>query len=237
MTKKNKALLSLLLFSFTLSGCELFSVNAVRRNRFSSIDDNDQSISATILKDDSYESLHIYGQNHIKYDGRYYTNNWDVNGENAMTAISLKNVFNMDKNLFNKIENKKIKGLYKLDGLTFGKRQVEWTTNALDANGRLVEYNGNFAFKACGRRRDENDYLYDADWFTSRECHGESLTPETLFITNNMSQYADSNGFDDNSNPVALEKGIYTAILAIYNSKEGKNAIVCGLGLIKTGDF
>ena len=238
MIKKSKALLSILLVSLSLSGCNLFSINAVRRNK-SSLQNNDNNplISDEILKDNSFESLHIYGRNHIKYGGRFYSNDWNVNSENAMTAISLKDVYQIDEALFNRIENKKVKGLYKLEGLTFGRRNEEWTTPALDENGRLVEYNGNYAFKACGRKRDADDYLYDAAWFTSREFHGESLTPETLFITDNMSQNLDYNGFDENSNPVALNKGIYTAILAIYSSKEGKNAIVCGLGLVKTGDF
>ena len=237
MIKKSKALLSLLLVSLSLSGCNLFSVNAVRKNRSSLQNNEHQFINNDILKDGSFESIHIYGQNHIKYNNRYYSNDWNVNSENAMTAISLNDTYKINEALFDRLENKKIKGLYKLEGLTFGRGNEEWTTNALDENGRLVEYNGNYAFKACGRKRDADDYLYDAAWFTSPEFHGESLTPKTLFITDNMSHYADVNGFDDNSNPVALNKGIFTAILAIYQNQEGKNAIACGLGLIKTGDF
>ena len=73
------------------------------------------------------------------------------------------------------------------------------------------------------------------DHFPSAECHGESLTPATLFITDNMSE-TPVDGFDHNSNPVALAAGVYTVVLATYKSAVGEMGVMCGLGLVKTGD-
>ena len=234
MRKNNKHLISLVLLSLTISGCSLLPGPVTRKRNGS--DSSISEMSQDVLKDNRFESVHIYGQNTIRYQNRNYQNDWNKNENNAMTAISLNNLAKIDVDLADTLSNKKIKGLYRLDGLVFkSSNKVGWTNNALK-DGKLVEYDGSYVFKACGLTQDGNGILQNSDWFPSPEYHGESLTPDTLFITSNMSDKTDKNGFDENSNPVALLDGTFTAILATYESKEGKNAIVCGLGLVKSSN-
>ena len=234
MHKNYKHLISLILLSLTISGCSLLPSPVTRRK--SGSNSSILEINQEAIKDDRFESVHIYGQNTIRYQNRNYQNDWTRNENNAMQAISLKNLASVDANLANTLSDKKVKGLYRLDGLVFkSSNKVGWTNNALK-DGRLVEYDGSYVFKACGLTQDENGILQNSAWFPSPEYHGESLTPDTLFITSNMSNKTDKNGFDENSNPVALLDGTFTAIFATYENNEGKNAIVCGLGLVKTSN-
>ena len=233
MHKNYKFFITLSLFSITISGCSLLPSAATKRKNESKA--SNLEMSQEILKDERFDSVHIYGQNTIRYQNRNLSNDWSKNSNNAMQAISLNALAKIDSEFAYTISNKSIKGLYKLDGLVFGVRKVDWTTIAL-VNNKTAEYNGSHAFKACGLKSDEYGYLQESAWFPSPEYHGESLTPDTLFITDNMSKRTDQNGFDENSNPVALLDGTFTAILVTYENKEANNAIVCGLGLIKTSE-
>ena len=234
MRKNHKYSIFLVLIPLTISGCSLLPFGPVRRNNQST--SSAQGMNQEILKDGRFESIHIYGQNTIRYQNRNYQNDWARNENNAMQAISLNDLANIDVDLANNLSNKRIKGLYRLDGLVFkSSTNVGWTSYALK-DGRLTEYDGSYVFKACGLNNDENGILQTSAWFPSPEFHGESLTPDTLFITDNMSNRPDQYDFDENSNPVALISGTFTAILATYINKEGNNAIVCGLGLVKTSN-
>jgi hypothetical protein len=51
-----------------------------------------------------------------------------------------------------------------------------------------------------------------------------------------MTATKDENDFDHDSNPVALQAGVYTVVLATYKAGIGDMNIMCGVGLIKTGD-
>ena len=189
---------------------------------------------AGVLVDKTYESFNVFGNNQVVQGEEDVDNDWAVKEFNGMTAISLADAKKIDANLGTTLESKSIKGLYKFEGLVLGAKDAGWQTDAI-VGGEKVKLNGSYCFKACGCDKNEDDEWVKTCHFPSAECHGESLTPATLFITDNMSE-TPVDGFDHNSNPAALEAGVYTVVLATYKAGVGENNIMCGLGLVKTGE-
>ena len=189
---------------------------------------------AKVLEDKTYASFNVFGNNNVVKGSEDVENDWAVKDFNGMTAISLKDAKALNADLGAELAKKSIKGLYKFEGLVLGTRDAGWETDAI-VKGEKVKLNGSYSFKACGCDKNEDDEWVKTCHFPSAECHGESLTPSTLFITENMSE-TPVDGFDHNSNPAALEAGVYTVVLATYKNQIGDNKIQCGLGLIKTGE-
>ena len=187
------------------------------------------------LVDNTYESFNVFGNNQVVQGEEDIDNDWAVKEFNGMTAISLADAKAINADLGTALEAKSIKGLYKFEGLVLGTKDAGWKAKAL-VNGELQEFNGSYAFKACGCDKNEDEEWVKTCHFPSPECHGESLTPSTLFITANMTAEKDENGFDHDSNPVALQAGVYTVVLATYKAGVGDMNIMCGVGLVKTGD-
>ena len=188
-----------------------------------------------VLVDNTYQSINVFGNNRVVNGETEVDNDWAVKEFNGMTAISLTSAKSLNQDLYNTLKTKSVKGLYKFEGLVLGTKDAGWDV-AKVVDGEKVSVNGSYAFKACGCDQDEDEEWIKTCHFPSAESHGESLTPSTLFITSNMSAEADANGFDHNSNPVALEAGVYTVVLATYKAPVGDMGITCGLGLIKTAD-
>ena len=189
---------------------------------------------SVVLVDKTYESFNVFGNNKVVSGQEEVDNDWAVKEFNGMTAISLKDAKAIDATLGAELAKKSIKGLYKFEGLVLGTKDAGWETDYLK-DGAKAKLNGSYSFKACGCDKNEDEEWVKTCHFPSAECHGESLTPATLFITGNMSADA-VDGFDHNSNPVALAAGVYTVVLATYKSAVGEMGVMCGLGLVKTGD-
>ena len=187
---------------------------------------------SVVLVDKTYESFNVFGNNKVVSGQEEVDNDWAVKEFNGMTAISLKDAKAIDATLGAELAKKSIKGLYKFEGLVLGTKDAGWETDYLK-DGTKAKLNGSYSFKACGCDKNEDEEWVKTCHFPSAESHGESLTPATLFITDNMSE-TPVDGFDHNSNPVALEAGVYTVILATYKAGVGENNIMCGLGLVKT---
>ena len=189
---------------------------------------------AKVLEDKTYESFNVFGNNKVVQGEEDVDNDWAVKEFNGMTAISLKDAKALNADLGAELAKKEIKGLYKFEGLVLGTRDAGWQTDVMKGTEK-VKVNGSYCFKACGCDKNEDEEWVKTCHFPSAECHGESLTPATLFITGNMSADA-VDGFDHNSNPVALEAGVYTVVLATYKAAVGEMGIQCGLGLVKTAE-
>ena len=185
-----------------------------------------------VLVDKTYESFNVFGNNRVVQGEEDVDNDWAVKEFNGMTAISLKDAKALNADLGAELAKKEIKGLYKFEGLVLGTKDAGWETDVMKGTEK-VKVNGSYCFKACGCDKNEDEEWVKTCHFPSAECHGESLTPATLFITSNMSADA-VDGFDHNSNPVALEAGVYTVVLATYKAAVGEMGIQCGLGLVKT---
>ena len=230
--KKIKSLFAILAFGgLLLSGCDLFKKGdtPAEEPKGGGGDSED-----TVLVDNTYESINLFGQNRVVVNGEDVDNDWAVKEFNGMTAISLKQAKAIDEGLYTTLKTKSIKGLYKFEGLVLGTKDAGWPAYKL-VDGVKEEVNGSYTFKACGCDKNEDDEWIKTCHFPSPEAHGESLTPATCFVTANMAEEA-VDGFDHNSNPVALEAGVYTAILATYKTSVGAMGLICGVGLIKTGD-
>lgn len=187
---------------------------------------------ATVLVDNTYESFNVFGKNKIVAGDEELDNDWAVKEYNGMTAISLKQAKNIDESLYNTLKTKSIKGLYKFEGVVLGTYDAGWDKDCI-IDGQKTKLNGSYVLKCTGNDKNEDDEWVQSIWFPSAEAHGESLTPSKLFITDNMSADA-VDGFDHNSDPVALEAGVYTVVLATYKSAVGDKGIICGLGIVKT---
>ena len=187
-----------------------------------------------LLVDKTYESFNVFGNNKVVQGSEDVDNDWAVKEFNGMTAISLADAKSLDADLGAKLAERSIKGLYKFEGLVLGTKDAGWETDVM-LNGEKTKLNGSYCFKACGCDKNEDEEWVKTCHFPSAESHGESLTPSTLFITENMAE-TPVDGFDHNSNPAALQAGVYTVVLATYKAGVGENNIMCGLGLVKTGD-
>ena len=229
--KKFKSLFAVLAFGgLILSGC--FGKKDTTEPETPSGGGSDPE--ETVLVDNTYESFNVFGNNKVVSGGEDVNNDWAVKEFNGMTAISLKQAKTINESLYNTLKTKSIKGLYKFEGLVLGTKDAGWDAAYMDG-GVKKDINGSYAFKACGCDKNEDEEWVKTCHFPSAEAHGESLTPTTLFITENMS--ADPvEGFDHNANPVALEAGVYTVVLATYKAGVGAMNLMCGLGLVKTGE-
>ncbi len=214
--------------AFVLASCNQGGTSGNQQSQPAGDDEN------TVLVDKTYESFNVFGNNKVVQGEEEVDNDWAVKEFNGMTAISLKDAKALNADLGTKLAERSVKGLYKFEGLVLGTKDAGWETDAM-VNGEKVKLNGSYCFKACGCDKNEDDEWVKTCHFPSAESHGESLTPATLFITENMSE-TPVDGFDHNSNPAALEAGVYTVVLATYKAAVGENGIMCGLGLIKTGE-
>ena len=214
--------------AFVLASCNQGGTSGNQQSQPAGDDEN------TVLVDKTYESFNVFGNNMVVQGEEDVDNDWAVKEFNGMTAISLKDAKALNADLGAKLAERSVKGLYKFEGLVLGTKDAGWETDAM-VGGEKVKLNGSYCFKACGCDKNEDDEWVKTCHFPSAESHGESLTPATLFITENMSE-TPVDGFDHNSNPAALEAGVYTVVLATYKAAVGENGIMCGLGLIKTAE-
>ena len=187
---------------------------------------------ATVLVDNTYESFNVFGKNKIVVGDEDLDNDWAVKEYNGMTAISLKQAKDIDESLYNTLKTKSIKGLYKFEGVALGTYDAGWDKDCI-IDGQKTKLNGSYVLKCTGNDKNEDDEWIQSIWFPSAEAHGESLTPSKLFITDNMTDDP-VDGFDHNSDPVALEAGVYTVVLATYKAAVGDMGIMCGMGIVKT---
>lgn len=226
--KKIKSLFAVLAFGgLLLSGCDLFKKDDAPA------EEPKGNPEDTVLVDNTYESINLFGNNKVVVSGEDANNDWAVKEFNGMTAISLTQAKAIDEGLYTTLKTKSIKGLYKFEGLVLGTNDAGWEAAKM-VDGVKEAVNGSYAFKACGCDKNEDEEWVKTCHFPSAEAHGESLTPSTLFITPNMAEDP-VDGFDHNSNPVALEAGVYTVVLATYKTAVGAMGITCGIGLKKTG--
>ena len=224
--KKLKSLFAVLAFGgVLLSGCAGKDNTDGEQKGGTSADD-------TVLVDSSCESFCVFGNNMVVSNGQDVDNDWAAKDFNKMTAISLNQAKALDATLGAELAKKSLKGLYKFEGVVLGTKDAGWTAHRM-RNGVDEEVNGSYCVKACGVDKNEEGEYVNSLWCPSAEVHGESLTPSSLFITGNMAEEV-VDGYDHNSNPVALEAGVYTVVLATYKTGVGAFNIMCGLGLIKT---
>lgn len=192
--------------------------------------------SSKALADDSHAAWVAHGQ-YLLADGT--ENGWNgkdtaVYEASALTAIALKDVKDIDADLFNALSGKEVKYLYKID-LLFGTNDAGWTTDFLK-DGKLYRANGSYAFKIaqCTVDVDGDNKVYAEDQWISdpKTAHAESLTPDTMFMPV-WQEEADEYGFSWASNPVVIGgPGLYTLVIAQYANASSPEQAGYGIGLV-----
>lgn len=188
------------------------------------------------LKDEGHAAWVSHGQ-FLLADGT--ENSWngkatELYEKSALEAIALKDVKAISEDLFKALEGKDVKYLYKTE-LIFGTNDAGWTTNFLK-DGKLYRANGSYAFKVaqCTVDVDGDNKVYAEDQWISdpKTAYAESLTPDTVWYPI-WQEEPDEYGFSWASNPVVTGgSGVYTLVIAQYNSVSAAGNPGYGVGLV-----
>lgn len=188
------------------------------------------------LKDEGHAAWVSHGQ-FLLADGT--ENSWngkatELYEKSALEAIALKDVKAISEDLFKALEGKDVKYLYKTE-LIFGTNDAGWTTNFLK-DGKLYRANGSYAFKVaqCTVDVDGDNKVYAEDQWISdpKTAYVESLTPDTVWYPI-WQEEPDEYGFSWASNPVVTGgSGVYTLVIAQYNSVSAAGNPGYGVGLV-----
>ncbi|MBR3393800.1 MAG: hypothetical protein IKG51_06795 [Firmicutes bacterium] len=192
--------------------------------------------SSSPLKDEGHAAWVSHGQ-FLLADGT--ENSWngkatELYEKSALEAIALKDVKAISEDLFKALEGKDVKYLYKTE-LIFGTNDAGWTTNFLK-DGKLYRANGSYAFKVaqCTVDVDGDNKVYAEDQWISdpKTAYAESLTPDTVWYPI-WQEEPDEYGFSWASNPVVTGgSGVYTLVIAQYNSVSAAGNPGYGVGLV-----
>ena len=192
--------------------------------------------SSSPLKDEGHAAWVSHGQ-FLLADGT--ENSWngkatELYEKSALEAIALKDVKAISEDLYKALEGKDVKYLYKTE-LIFGTNDAGWTTNFLK-DGKLYRANGSYAFKIaqCTVDVDGDNKVYAEDQWISdpKTAYAESLTPDTVWYPI-WQEEPDEYGFSWASNPVVTGgSGVYTLVIAQYNSVSAAGNPGYGVGLV-----
>lgn len=141
----------------------------------------------------------------------------------------------IDENLYKTLSEKGVKYLYTID-LLFGTNDAGWTTNFF-RDGKMYRANGSYAFKIaqCNADVDGENKVYSEDQWISNphNAYAESLTPNTMFMPV-WQEEKDEHGFSWADNPVVIGgAGLYTLVIAQYNTASAPNQPGFGIALIQ----
>lgn len=152
----------------------------------------------------------------------------------SLTAIKLSDVKAISEALYTALSAKDVKYLYTID-LIFGTIDAGWSCNFLK-DGKLYRANGSYAFKIaqCTVDVDGDNKVYAEDQWISdpKTAYAESLTPDTAFYPT-WQEEQDENGFAWDQNPVVTGgAGLYTLVIAQYNTVSAAGNPGYGVGLV-----
>ena len=193
-----------------------------------------------VLEDTNNAAWVLHG-NFILADGET-VNGW--NGKDnelyeapKMTAISIKEAKQINKEVGEKLASKKVKYLYKYEGAVFGKNDAGWTGKFLDEERNLFQANGSYAFKAATVSYDAEEEVYaEQQWIPDpRVSHAESLDGNIFFPR--WTETFDEDGFSwAQDNFVRSGAGVYTVIVAQYDVAVSETQPNFGFAVVKTAD-
>ena len=202
----------------------------------SQADEND-----TVLEDKESNSWALHG-NFLLADGT--ENGWngkdnELYEKSKMTAISINQAKAIKAELGTALANKKVKHLYKYEGAILGTNNKGfWGDSFFMKDNDLYRADGSYCLKGVKLSYDAEEEVYSEEqWIPhDHDCHMESLTPSTLFVSPTFAEEPDANGFSWNYNPVAIGAGVYTVIIAEYDAAPSADVCNYGMGLVLTQD-
>ena len=193
-----------------------------------------------VLEDTNNAAWVLHG-NFILADGTT-VNGWngkdnELYEASKMTAISIKEAKQINKEVGEKLASKKVKYLYKYEGAVFGKNDAGWTGKFLDEERNLFQANGSYAFKAATVSYDAEEEVYaEQQWIPDpRVSHAESLDGNIFFPR--WTETFDEDGFSwAQDNFVRSGAGVYTVIVAQYDVAVSETQPNFGFAIVKTAD-
>ena len=187
-----------------------------------------------VLEDKNSYAWAVHG-NHLLADET--PNGWngkdnELYEASKMTAISKEE----SKRLGVDLTGKDVKYLYKYEGLILGTNDSGWKTN-FKKDGKMYKANGSYCFKAVKLSYDAEEEVYaEEQWIPhDHDGHTEALT-SNLWVSPTFAEEPDADGFSWDYNPVAMEAGVFTLIVAEYNAAPSATVCNYGIGLVKTGE-
>ena len=193
---------------------------------------NDGSFNINLYNEEVLASL----DNCYHILGGFDDDNWAPNNDNKMNAASIKQVYDMDRNLGSLLSEKNVDHLYTKQ-IQVGRYPLDWTSKTLYKN-KVREVSGEYTFRVSqsvynveGHVYNEQKYIPDAGQFSNRN-RAEALT-NNIFIPAYQSDM-DENGFNwNNSSVFNVQPGSYIFVMAEYkNSNYWSSEANYGFGLI-----
>lgn len=193
---------------------------------------NDGSFNINLYNEEVLESL----DNSYHIVGGYDYDNWEPNENNKMSAASIKQIYDIDRQLGSILSEKDIDHLY-MRQIQVGQYPLEWTSKTFYKN-KAREVSGEYTFRVSqstynmeSHVYNENKYVPDAGNFSGTN-RVEALT-DNIFIPAYQSEL-DENGFNWNNSPVLnVRPGSYIFVMAEYkNANYWYGGAGYGFGLI-----
>ena len=191
-----------------------------------------------VLEDKNSYSWAVHG-NHLLADET--PNGWngkdnELYEKSKMTAISVAEAKRIDNAVGTALEGKDVKYLYKYEGLILGVNDAGWKTN-FKMNDKMYKANGSYCFKAVKLSYDAEEEVYaEEQWIPhDHDGHTEALT-NNLWVSPTFAEEPDADGFSWDYNPVAMEAGVFTLIVAEYNAAPSATVCNYGIALVKTAE-
>jgi len=243
--KKFVALLMAALLVFALAACSKPEETKAPTDASSEAPTESQTEEPTepavdetkVLEDETHAAWVAHGQ-FLLEDGT--ENGWngkdtELYEASALKAISFEELKAIDEDVYNTLKEKDVKYLYTTN-LVFGTNKVDWSSNFLK-DGQLYKANGSYCFKVaqCTVDVDGDNKVYAEDQWISdpKTAYVEALTPDTVFYPT-WQEEKDENGFAWDKNPVVIGgAGLYTLVMAQYNTVSAAGNPGYGAALIK----
>ena len=156
-----------------------------------------------------------------------------------MTATSLLDVSKIDGNVAKTLSKKDIKAIYKYEGayIGFADHEAGWTKNFMDGEKRM-KADGSFVFKPALCSYEADDAVWSEDqWIPNpKTAHAESLDGNMFIPT--WSETKDDYGFSwADDSVVTSGAGIYTIVVAVYNTVSSAEKAGYGIACVKTAEL
>lgn len=234
--KKLLAILLAALMVLSFAACQTTPTEPAPEETTAAPEETDAPVEDVVLEDTESALWTAHGQ-YLLADGT--ENGW--NGKDAalyeaaaLTAIKLSDVKAISEDLYNTLKEKDVKYLYTID-LLFGTNDAGWTSNFLK-DGKLYRANGSYCVKIakCAVEVDGEDKIYsELQWISDpKTAYAEALTPDTMFYPT-WQEEKDENGFAWDQNPVVIGgAGLYTLVIAQYNTVSAAGTPGYGVGLV-----
>jgi hypothetical protein len=184
----------------------------------------------TVLADADHATYCVVGPSQTTIGGEPIA--WDYSEAGVMAASSRNDLKEVSEDLYDDLKSVKLSSLYILKDVVVGAEAAGYNKTAM-LDGGLVQADGALTLKTASINYDAVDDVYSIDeWLVSPEHYGETLTPDTYWVSPHY-ETPDENGHSHASDPVVVAgAGTYTVVLARYtNIKEDGSKV--GIGLVQ----